>query len=245
MKILLVEDETKIRKGIRSIVEDVVKANLHIAEAANGKEALDWLRTQEKVDLVISDIRMGEMNGIELLKRTRELHPDISFIIISGYDEFAYARDAIRYGALDYLLKPIDRVELARVLNRVREMVSRVGVEHGSVVQEAHDEKERLLIRRVKELVNEFLDQDISLQFLAERVYLHPKYVSEIFKRETGRNLSDYVTELRMDKAKKLLKETTLKIAEISAMCGYANHKYFASLFKHHTGKTPKEFRDF
>jgi two-component system response regulator YesN len=244
MKILLVEDETKIRQGIRSLVESIVPKQLQVVEAANGKEALDWLKTQEGVDVVITDIRMGVMDGIEMLKRAKESHPDISFVIISGYEDFVYVREALRYGVVDYLLKPIDRVELARVINKIKVQAEtrKGGVK--SSVGEKNEDKERSLIRKVKELVNDFLDQDLSLQFLAERVYLHPKYLSDMFKRETGQNLSDYVTERRMDKAKKLLKETMLKVPDISMMCGFVNHKYFRSVFKQHTGTTPNEYRE-
>jgi two-component system response regulator YesN len=245
MRILLVEDEIKIRQGIRSLVESILTTGLHIMEATNGKEAWEWLRTQDDVDLVMTDIRMNEMDGIELLKRVQQSDPDIAVVIISGHDEFIYAREALRYGVVDYLLKPIDRVELARVLNKIKEKwITKNGTGGESAADDKHDDKERLLIRRVKELVNECLDQDISLQFLAERVYLHPKYLSDMFKRETGQNLSDYVTERRMNKARKLLKETTLKIPDISLMCGFANPKYFRALFKQQTGCTPTEFRD-
>jgi two-component system response regulator YesN len=246
MNILLVEDEMKIRQGLRKIVEDVITSQLHIAEASNGREALEWLRTQDRVDLVITDIRMGEMNGIELIKRAKESHMDTPFVIISGYDEFGYAREALRYGVCDYLLKPIERVELAGVLQKIcdqRQASQQTGSEDSKEAGQP-DDKDRLMIRRVKELVSQHLSQDISLQFLAERVYLHPKYLSEVFKRATGQNLSDYVTERRMEKARKLLMETTLKVAEVALMCGFSNHKYFASLFKQQTGCTPTEYRD-
>lgn len=245
MRILLVEDEVKIRQGIRSLVESILTTNLQLTEATNGREAWEWLKTQTNVDLVITDIRMSEMDGIELLKRVQQSHPDIAFVIISGHDEFLYAREALRYGVVDYLLKPIDRVELARVLSKIKEkLISKKDTNGENSSEDKQDDKERLLIRKVKELVNDSLDQDISLQFLAERVYLHPKYLSDMFKRETGQNLSDYVTERRMNMARKLLKETTLKIPDISLMCGFANHKYFRALFKQQVGFTPTEFRD-
>jgi two-component system response regulator YesN len=245
MNILLVEDEQKIRQGLKKIIEDVITSKLYITEASNGREALDWLKTQDQVDLIITDIRMSEMNGIELIKRAKESHPNLLFVVISGYDEFVYAREALRYGVSDYLLKPIERVELAQVLQKISLQLQGTNQPNSkATVTAVTDDTDRLLIRRVRELVNEYLNQDISLQFLAERVYLNPKYLSNMFKRETGQNLSDFVTERRMEKARKLLKETTLKVSEVAMMCGIANHKYFASLFKQHTGCTPSEFRD-
>lgn len=245
MKVIVVEDETKIREGLRKVIEDVVTTGLILTEASNGKEAVDWLKTQEHVDLIISDIRMNEMNGIELLKWARQARKETQFVIISGYDEFVYVREALRHGALDYLLKPIDRVELARILGKVQEMTGYNRPDPAKTdMNGGEDHKERLIIRKVKEFIHQSLDQNISLALVAQHVYLHPKYLSDLFKRETGQNLSDYVTECRLEKAKKLLKETSLRIADIAPLCGVANHKYFASLFKQHVGCTPTEFRE-
>ncbi|MFD2327908.1 response regulator [Cohnella sp. GCM10020058] len=251
MNILLAEDEPKIRQGLRELIEAALPGAPVIREAASGKEAYEVVRTQPSLDLLITDIRMGEMNGIELLKRARRQHPVLSIVVISGYDEFAYAREALRYGVLDYLLKPIGRAELAQVLGRVQEAMAsreaeRSDCDDGRVASadRAGAGEERLLIRQVKELVAQSLDRDISLQYLAGEVYLHPKYLSDIFKRETGVNLSDYVTEQRIAKAKHLLRRTTLKIGDVAAMCGLPNQKYFASLFKQRTGCTPTEFRE-
>ena len=240
MNILLAEDEPKIRQGLRAIIEDVVKNELRILEADNGKTAFEMFRTSERMDLVITDIRMKEMDGLELLRRIKQEQKDTPIVVISGHDEFEYAREALRYGVMDYLLKPIERVELARVLARIQ--AEGKGDPAGD--ESPEPDKERLVIRKVKELIQQSLEQEISLQFLAERVYLHPKYLSETFKRETGQNLSDYVTERRIAKARQLLSGTTLKVAEVAAMCGIPNHKYFASLFKQHTGATPTEYRE-
>ncbi|MBB6637691.1 response regulator transcription factor [Cohnella thailandensis] len=240
MNILLAEDEPKIRQGLRAIIEDVVKNELRILEADNGKTAFEMFRTSERMDLVITDIRMKEMDGLELLRRIKQEQKDTPIVVISGHDEFEYAREALRYGVMDYLLKPIERVELARVLARIQ--AEGKGGPAGD--ESPEPDKERLVIRKVKELIQQSLEQEISLQFLAERVYLHPKYLSETFKRETGQNLSDYVTERRIAKARQLLSGTTLKVAEVAAMCGIPNHKYFASLFKQHTGATPTEYRE-
>lgn len=245
MNILLAEDEPKIRQGLRELIEAAVPSGLTIREAADGKEAYELLRTSDSVELLITDIRMGEMNGIELIKRARQRHPELAVVIISGHDEFEYAREALRYGVMDYLLKPIERAELARVLNRARETLRARQTPEEPADGDGESGKEgRLLIRKVKDLVQQSLDRDISLQYLAEQVYLHPKYLSEIFKRETGVNLSDFVTERRLSKARQLLRETTLKVGDIATMCGLPNQKYFASLFKQHVGCTPTEYRE-
>lgn len=119
LNILLVEDESTIRSGFRKVLEDVI-GGVHVAgEASNGREALEWLKSHT-TDAVFTDIRMKEMNGIDLIKRLKEQSPALPVVIISGYNDFVYAREAIRYEAVDYLLKPVETAELAQVVERLK-----------------------------------------------------------------------------------------------------------------------------
>lgn len=242
MNVMLVEDEETIRKGLKRLVEQTIGGFRVIAEACHGKEALELLHVKQP-DLIISDIRMAEMDGLEMIRRIRERYQDIHLIIISGYAEFEYAKQALRYGVADYLLKPIDRVELAQVLDKFRKASQ---TEAGASGKEPDEEGKqgRALIRRVKELIEERLDQEISLQLIADQVHLNHQYLSVLFKSETGQNFSEYVTRRRIDKAKRLLAETNLKIYEIAQLSGYMSAKHFMSVFKSMEGATPSEYRE-
>ncbi|PYI49958.1 response regulator [Paenibacillus flagellatus] len=88
--ILLVEDEVNLRSRFRKLLEEVIGGCRVAGEASNGREALDWLKTQ-MADVVITDIRMKDMNGIELIKRLRERFPVMPVVIVSGYGDFEYA----------------------------------------------------------------------------------------------------------------------------------------------------------
>ncbi len=238
LRILLVEDEANLRSGFRRLLENVIGGVKVAGEAANGKEALDWLKCNQ-ADAVLTDIRMGEMGGIELLRRLAALHPELPVVIISGYSDFEYAREAIRFGAVDYLLKPVETVELARVVERLRK---RLGGE--AEAAPAREQEERQVIRRVKEIIAAQLDQDISLQLLAGQVHLNHRYLSALFKSETGQNLSDYVTRMRIERAKQLLRETRMRVQDIAPLSGYPNVKYFLAIFKQSVGATPSEYRE-
>jgi two-component system response regulator YesN len=100
------------------------------------------------------------------------------------------------------------------------------------------------LVRQVQQFIEQHLATDVSLQAIAEHVYLHPVYISKIYKLETGTNLSDYVYQLRMDKAARLLLDSQEKIYEIAAQLGYQRAHSFIHVFKKHTGFTPQEYRD-
>lgn len=245
--ILLAEDEVKIREGLKTILEDIIGGFQVVGEAANGKEAQRFLETQVP-DVLITDIRMPEMQGLDLIHRIREVYPEIFIIIISGYSDFTYARSAIKYGVSDYLLKPVDRVELTLAMEKIKRELDlrKHQIKHGMTVNKETDNKEteKFIIRKVKEIVIRRLEQDISLQYVAEQVHMNHRYLSVLFKSETGQNFSDYVTELRIEKAKVLLKDTHLNIENVAECCGYLNAKYFMSVFKQSTGKTPTSFRN-
>lgn len=242
-KLFLVEDEALIRTGLRHLVEEVIGGYRVVGEAENGRLALEALKSVMP-DLLITDIRMNEMNGIEMIKRIRDRFPDLYIVILSGFADFEYAKQAIKYGISDYLLKPVDRTELAQALEDFKRKRRSRDAPPGDSDEGEAETQGRQLIRKVKELVAERLDQEISLQYMAEQVHLNHQYLSVLFKSETGHTFTDYVTHSRMNRAKQLLKETNLKIYEVAKLSGYLSSKHFMAVFKEFSGKTPSQFRE-
>ncbi|WNR42875.1 response regulator transcription factor [Paenibacillus roseipurpureus] len=240
--VMLVEDEERIRRGLKSLLEDVFTGYKVIHEAGNGKEAIDMLTTRVP-DFIVADIRMPVMNGFEFSEKVRMIHAQMPIIFLSGYAEFDYVRKALRTGVTDYLLKPVDRVELKKTLERLvptlllHRQSQQVNVENEQ--EEGHQ-----IIRKVKDMLSQRFHEDITLQTAADEVGLSYQYMSQLFKSKTGMSYSDYVLTLRMNKAKQLLRETRMRIYEISELCGYANPKYFMNAFKQSEGITPKEYRN-
>ncbi len=126
MRILIVDDEQEIRNGIRHLlIGSALADRIEIVGTANdGREAM-IVAGSGPVDLIITDIRMPGMDGLELIRHVRTANPSIAFIILSGYDDFSYAREAMRYGALDYLLKPVEERELLGIVERLIERTNR------------------------------------------------------------------------------------------------------------------------
>lgn len=242
-KVFLVEDEAIIRGGLKQLIEGVIGGYQVVGEAENGKTALEALKTI-RPDLLITDIRMNEMNGLEMIKRLRAQYPDLYILILSGYADFEYAKQAIKYGISDYLLKPIDRVELMQALDSYKRKAAPKSEPDAAAAETEETSQGRQLIRRVKELIADRLDQEISLQTVAEQVHLNHQYLSVLFKNETGQHFSDYVTQCRMNKAKQLLRDTNLKIYEVAALSGYVSAKHFMAVFKDAAGVTPTQYRD-
>jgi two-component system, response regulator YesN len=247
-RVLLVEDETVIRKGLKKLIEELVADYRVSHEAINGREALQLLQQiTPPPDLLVTDVRMPDMNGLELVRQVRQLPGgrDLPVLIISGHDDFEYAKTALRYGVADYLLKPVDRAELALFLENLKRRRADVPVEPpGAIKPENEPDKDKKVIRRIKELVQERLADEISLPSIASAVGLNAKYLSDLFKAETGQPFSDYVTHARMERARQLLTETNLKIYEVATLCGYSSAKHFTVAFRQATGRSPSEYRD-
>ncbi|TBL77483.1 response regulator [Paenibacillus thalictri] len=246
-KVLLVEDEDLIRQGLKKLIEDVIGGFTVAQEAKNGREALESLK-RSLPDLIITDIRMKEMNGLEMIEQMRHSFPDVPVLVISGYGDFEYAKKALRFKVEDYLLKPVDRIELSQYLTGLKERLDgrKPGAPHHPSAPQSGgiEENERKIIRKVKEMIHAHLDQDISLQFIAGNVHMNHQYLSSLFKLETGQNFVDYVIQCRMERAKQLLRETNLKIYEIAKLSGYDNAKYFMTVFKQLIGVTPSDYRE-
>lgn len=248
-KILLVEDETVIRHGLGELIRQSTSQFKVTGEAANGVEALEYL-SRDIPDLMITDIQMREMDGLTLVSKVKEIYPGLPVVIISGYGEFEYARKAIKYKVSNYLLKPIERLELASILETIRlQLDQKYGISKaplsGMNESEMKDSGDtRKIIRDVKEYVKLHLDGDLRLQTVADLVHLNSTYLSQLYKVETGINYSDYVSENRMERAKWLLAHTRLKIYDVARLSGHQSPKHFMLVFKQQVGLTAGEYRD-
>lgn len=240
-RMLLVEDEGLIREGLRKMIEQLGIGFQIVAEAANGKEALQIMMEHE-LDVVLTDIRMKEMDGLLFIEKLREAGKEIPVIIITGHHEIEYTRKAIKNRVADYVLKPVNRTELSRTLLQIKSQLDQARGQTTAQAGEASDES--LLIRKAKELIHDRLGHEITLQSIADEVHLSYHYLSQLFKNETGRSFVEYVTECRMEKAKKLLRESNMKVYQIAELSGYPNPKHFMTVFKQQTGITPKEYRE-
>lgn len=124
MNILIVDDEPKIRKGLRHVVDWYEHKIKIVDSVANGEKAFEVIEQPDtKIDLVITDVEMPIMDGIELSRKVFENYPGIKIIILSGYDNFKYAKEAMKYGVTDYLLKPVDEDELLNTVLKLRKQI--------------------------------------------------------------------------------------------------------------------------
>ena len=230
MKIVIVEDELRSAQNLVKYIEKNFLDTQIAGVFYDGRTALEFLKKHE-IDVLFTDICMPNMNGLELISRLRAAWPQLKIVVLSAYDDFEYVRQAFLLGVKDYLLKPIDRIDLAKLLRAKPD-------------RENGEETCNRVVEQVRRLIQEQLAGPITLSSLSEAVSLSPAYLSTLFREETGETLSAYITRLRMENSMRLLSETNLKIYEIAEMCGYADTKYFSYVFKKYTNATPVEYRE-
>lgn len=185
---------------------------------------------------------MPKITGLDLSRLIDENRYQTRVIIISGYSDFEYAKQALRYRVSEYLVKPFLREDLEEALERILPGSTKGG-ERGESEEQGPSRDKYAAVSSVKAYIHENYSQDLSLDALGDAVNLHPVYLSRIFKEVTDVNLSAYIADVRMQKAAKLLDETDLKVHEVMDKLGYRKRQHFTKLFKEKYGMTPKEYR--
>lgn len=232
IRIFLADDEPKILRGLTRQIENLGLDVQIVGTAANGEVAREELK-RLRADLAFVDINMPKRNGIELIQDIRALQLRTELVIVSGYEEFEYAQQAMRLGVSDYLLKPVEEEELRRVI---------------VACQEAKEPETSLyspfITRVMGYLQANYQNEDLDLTQAAEEFELSPNYLSNLLRREAGGGFVEALNQIRIDQAKKMLRSSReVKIYEVADACGYKSQHYFSRIFKRMTGVTPKAFQ--
>ena len=236
LRVLLVDDEIMIREGFKKLFDWETHGCTVAGEAADGMEALAKIDSLNP-DIVIMDINIPIMNGLKVIKMSRIKHPDTAFIIVSGYDDFSYCREALRLKITDYILKPVNYEEFGTCIDNLK-----ISMYMENVSQEPEEQEERV-INGITRFMQEHLAEEISLSVLSEEFHMNPQYISQLFKNEIGVGFLAYLTSIRMEKAKKLLLSTSLSIGEVAEQSGYGDYRVFTKVFKKSEGITPSQYR--
>lgn len=234
--ILVVDDEPYSLVWLKHFFHQPAAGFEVVNAAANAVNAIELIH-DKRPDLIVSDIRMPEMNGIELLQYLNKESITSKVVLVSAFADFSYAQEALRHGALDYLLKPVGNEDVQRILEKAHQILH-PSVPEVVVPQEA-EEPFALMVEYIN---NHYADQ-IHLQDLADHVHLNANYCSILFQREAGLPFSKYLINLRISKAQHLLNCKSLPISRIASMVGYSDLFYFSKAFKQVSGFSPSQYR--
>jgi two-component system response regulator YesN len=226
MKIIVADDEAPARFLLKSFLEDEGFPPEEIGEAGDGNEFVRMVLA-EKPRLCFVDIRMPGMDGIEALRACVPLAPGSSWVIVSSYGEFEYARAALRLGVTEYLVKPVDPGELRACLERFRMLPS--------------CPEQDPVIARILEHVARNYNADVNIADLADMTGLTPNYLSAYFHKKMGETFISYLTRRRVEEARKLLLSGSVSVAEAARAVGYADVRHFSKRYKELLGTSPSE----
>lgn len=248
-KMLIVDDEPHIIEGVRRIIDWQRYQITDIHAAYTFSEAVK-MALSLKPHIVLTDVRIGEEWGYELIESLNRAEQNCVFIMMSGYDDFNYVRKSLLAGARDYLLKPIDKIKLQTIIEQVI-----VNDLHGVIPQNtAMTEIDPILhvpLSSLSKLTNKVLlivqssyNENLTLKYVADMFQMNSVYIGQAFLKETHMKFSEYVLAYRMHIAYELLKTTDEKIAYIARRVGFQHLSYFYSLFRNYYDVSPSELRN-
>ena len=256
IRLLIADDEALERETLADIVARRFEHEVTIETAENGRKAADtavlW-----GADLILMDIEMPGMNGLDAARAVLEQRPECKVIFVTAYSLFQYAHEAMHLGACDYLLKPVnpDEVEASirkaiRQIEAGRRLAELAPVEpepeadpESDAAEAGENDRNALVMAHVRKYMEDNYMFDLSLDSVSEILHISPAYLSAQFKKYQKMNSLDCLTELRINAAKELLNDPFRSSAEVASMVGYEDASYFARAFKKRTGVTPTQYR--
>lgn len=270
-RILLADDEQIERMALARRLMRRFGDILQISEATNGKEAVQ-LYQKEHSQIIIMDISMPELNGVEAAEQIRSMDEDCIIVFLTAYDEFSYAKRAIVIRALDYLLKPCDEEELTAVMEEAMRLTDKASKKEESPWKKEEREEaekeaaarreawpwnpdaeppkdpetERMnqVAEKIRTYIRENYMNEISMQDAARQFNYSDAYFCKLFKQCFDQNFTTYLTNFRINEAKRLLKDKTISVKDAGMKVGYYDSNYFAKVFKRVTGMIPSEYRE-
>ena len=237
MNLLIADDENLELKVLEKTIKKFFLNELDIFMASNGKQAAGIVENTD-IKIALLDIEMPGMNGIELAKLIREKNPDCVIIFITAYDRFEYAIEAMHIKAFDYLLKPWKEEKLTGLITEAISSIKEISFDDGKS-ENLQDSQKSI----IKKYIKENYKRDISAGDVAGILGYSDVYFSKIFKQLFDDTFINYLTNLRIEKAKVLLKDVSFNIKEVGASVGYTDSNYFTKVFKRAVGMSPSEYR--
>ena len=248
LKVVIVEDEDIIRKGLVCTVDWQSMGACVVGEASDGEQGLQVVREQQP-DVVLTDIRMPRISGLAMAEALQQSGSRAAIVFLTSYADFAYAQEALRLGAADYLLKPVEEEELRAVLQKLARTEGEKGQPETSNLPELVDwlgllQQDGLnpYVRDVLGLIVAHYRERLSVEQTADALGISASYLSRKLKEKTGHTFNSLVTRYRLQQSLALLREGRLRVYEVAEQVGFSDYKNFAQVFRKYLAMTPSQF---
>lgn len=254
--LLIVEDEEIIRQALPLII-DWNAIGFDVAGAAGSVADALQIIEERSVDVVLTDIKMPVVSGLELACELKNRFPAIKTVLLSAYRDFNYALKGIEYGVYGYLLKTDSKAEIReyfvrlkddldreRIASALANSTDRAGRDEQPIANSTPTVAAGSIVTKALAYLQANYTTDVRLDDVAEYVRVHPVYLCRLFNHELGTTFKEQLTRIRIEKAKELLGDPGCRVYEISLAVGYQKPRYFSDLFKKVTGMTPLEYRE-
>lgn len=250
-RILIADDEPIERMVLSKTIQNYFGDEIELYQAENGREAIEIFMHQD-CQIVLLDISMPGINGLDAAEEIRKVNKTCSIIFLTAYDEFDFAKRAIKVHALDYLLKPSTKEELITVIEEAIHLADQkpelFEAEVSVLEEDKKDDKQdliknQLLMEHIRDYVESHYMENITLQDAAAQVHYSDAYFCRFFKQNFDKNFIMYLSEIRVEKAKELLSDVTVNVKDVGQKVGFRDSSYFTRVFKRVTGVTPSEYR--
>lgn len=256
--VVVIEDSKLLRMGMVHTWDWKSLDCQIVGSAGDGMEGLQVI-CETKPDVVLTDIRIPGLDGLEMIRKAREQGISPAVVIISGYDEFSYAQKALSLGAVEYLVKPVEEEEAYRAIRaacsrvdeqrKYRNLTERLENIENSKMQvfntylSSSEGIKSEYTRQAIRYIEEHFADDINVRSIAEALAISESHLSKVFKDTLHCTIGEYLTQYRIREACTLLKDPQNRIYEVAIRCGYNDQRYFSVIFKRTMGMTPNEFR--
>ena len=238
MKLMIVEDEQRARRGLKNIILSISPDNEIVAETSNGRSALELIKTV-KPDAVFTDIKMPFMDGLTLIKEVRKLGMDTKFVIISAYEEFEYAKQAITYGVSEYLVKPLIMEDIRNALDAI---CDKKKSDNGRIsLSKRYPNVHPIILKALKMIENEYFTS-MNQKDIANNLGISPEYFSGLFSKNIGESFVHFLRNYRIEIAKSLYLNSDIPREEVPFKVGFVDEKYYNRVFKNTTGMSVGEY---
>lgn len=241
-KVVLVDDEEIIVNGLKKVI-DWEKYNCQVVGTAFDVASGTKIICEVNPDILFTDIKMPDNDGLAMIAGLRSEFPNMQITILSGFNDFEYARYAMKLDVCRYLLKPSKISEISEALEEMIRKLSKNAVQNNTEEKSSLNDINSFIVRTAIDYIKENYSKKLTLTEVAENTHVSQWHLSKLLNKHAGKSFHDILNEIRIKKAKELLKDASLRISDISDMTGYADSAHFSKIFKKETGMSANTYR--